>query len=107
MTNEEIRKYVKGLYRRKIIQILILWLLGSIGLWIACAVSGMSYRLDTYQSYAIVGIFILTIIKWCVAVYQIDKIDSKIRDLVYYLVRQDERKRCMTKMERYNKEGSK
>ena len=90
--NNELIKYAKGGHKREFIQIVGLWLLGSIGLWIVCAVSFMApSKLDIYQNLGISSIIVLTVIKWCVAVHQINKIEDKITEPIYHLIRMDER----------------
>ncbi len=109
MTNEEIykyaSKYVDKYYNRSFFKyygIFILYIIGNV--LIIAPLTGCA---DWIQ-YIIVGILVIPIIVISVLLKKnMQYIYKHTRDYTYNLVRADERKRCMTKMEHYDNEGGK
>jgi hypothetical protein len=110
VTNEEIYKYAdKKLHKQenrvllKYGGITFLGVLGLLLMW-----EPLSYNVPIEYRVVIAGIIVvLTPILSIVFVMSLSAWYKNRRNYVYNLVRQDERNRCMTKLEQYEQEGSK
>lgn len=93
MTEKEIRKIAFKVYKNKLITVVAVYLLGSLGMWISlgtiCCVSDTSY-----SNTVLYIIMALTMVKWITAFRAFGIIRDGIDKLVYKLVREDERKRA-------------
>lgn len=108
MTNEELTKLIskqvdklENRFQLRMISLLFLEVLGF------CLVGVSSEHLDSdvafISGFVIGGAFLLFFGIWYSKTIKHNKV---MRDYTWNLVRADERKRCMTKMERYEQEGS-
>ena len=110
MTNEEIDKYadkkLKKQENRVLIKYLGLAFLGGMG--IVLMSQPIEYGCPDVYGLILAVIILISFFALLVAfAFALEKGWYKHRrNYVYNLVRQDERKRCMNKMERYKQEGS-
>jgi hypothetical protein len=111
MTNEELAKSIsKEVNKREnhaIYKSLAQIFIVIIGMCMMIYPFGQSNKVDSNVP-LLVGIFLGVCLIYFVVMWEskIIKEKIKLRDYIWDLVRADERKRCMTKMERYESEGS-
>lgn len=101
MTNEEIYKYADKKYENSEIILTSLLFLGFLGLML------IGVPLLLISDALAVGVVLMLGAEVTFVWYrQVSKWSENRRYFTYNLVRKDERNRCMTKMERYEHEGS-
>jgi len=102
MTEKEIKNIAFKAYKKKFISVVVAYLLGSVGMWISLGtvvcVNDTSYSDTVFRI-----IMALVVVKWISAFWAFGVIKDGMNNLVYKLVREDERNhnirrdRCLTK----------
>lgn len=111
MTNEELYKYADKALKKQENKVLLKYVgiacLGGLGILLMAQPLELGYR-STSSGFLAGGICVLFFGLLVAMGFALENgWYKKRRNYIYNLVRQDERKRCITKMEIYENEGSK